>query len=152
MLRSRIVRFASAGLALATPLAIVVSLSGPASASQPKLVLKIKCTGLTGNEMGNVTLSGCNGNTGGSSTPFTANLLGTGGTITWSNGKTTTIGMTTSKTGTACPAGTDTDVILKSTVTAVTTRSVTIGSKSKIEVCTDGSGNITLPPGKKAKI
>jgi hypothetical protein len=67
------------------------------------------------------------------------------------NGKTTTIGAPTLSTGTNCPAG-DTDEVAKSTVTADTTGSVTVGSKTKVEVCITGSGSISLPAGKKAKI
>lgn len=152
MLRSRIIRFATAGVFVATPLALVVGLSAPASATQAAVTLKIKCTGLSGNITGTVTLSGCNGNTGGGSQPLTATSLATGGTITWLNGKTTTIASPSLSTGTACPAGTPTDEIAKAKVTADTTHSVTVGSNAKIEVCISNSGAITLPPGKKAKI
>jgi len=152
MLRSRIARFATAGLVIATPLSLVIGLSGPASASQPAVVLSIKCSGLSGNISSTVTLSGCNHNSGGGSQPLNAAALATGGTITWLNGKTTKIGAPALSTGTLCPAGTATDEVAKSTVTADTTHSVTVGSKTKVEVCIDSSGNITLPPGKKAKI
>jgi hypothetical protein len=115
-------------------------------------VAKIKCSGLTGNISSTVTLSGCNGNSGGGSQPLNATSLATGGTITWLNGKTTTIGVPALSTGTACPTGTPTDEIAKAKVTADTTGSVTVGSTAKIEVCIASSGAITLPPGKKAKI
>jgi hypothetical protein len=151
MLRNRIVRFATAGVFVATPFALALGFSGPASATQPA-VLKIKCTGLSGNISSTVTLSGCSGNTGGGSQPIVATALATGGTITWLNGKTTTIAAPTLSTGTNCPSGTPTDEKAKAKVTADTTGSATVGSKAKIEVCISTTGAITLPPGKKAKI
>ncbi len=150
MMGSRIVRFTTAGLVLAIPLGLVVGLSGPASATQPA-VLSVKCTGLTGNTSTTVTLTGCSGNTGGSSTALSVATLTTGGPITWTNGKKTTIAAPVHLSGTNCPTGT-TDIIAKAKVTADTTHSVTVGSKAKIEVCVDSSGNLSLPPGKKAKI
>jgi len=151
MMRSKIVRFGTAGLFLAAPFALVVGLSGPASATQPAVTLKIKCTSLSGNVNTTVTLSGCNGNSGGGSTPIMSSALQSGGTITWLNGKTTTIAAPALTPGTNCPAG-DTDLVAKAMVTADTTGSVTVGSKTKVEVCYNSSGTASLPPGKKAKI
>jgi len=112
----------------------------------------IKCTNLSGNESSTATLSGCTGNTGGSSMPIAVTTLTSGGTITWSNGKATTVGAPTSGSGTLCPTGSAEDDVLKGTVTADTTGSVTVPSKYNIELCIDPSGNFSLPPGKKAKI
>ncbi len=77
--------------------------------------------------------------------------LATGGTITWVNGKKTKISAPVLSSGTNCPLG-DTDAVAKGTVKNDTTGSATVGSQYKIEVCVDGSGNVSLPPGKKAKI
>jgi hypothetical protein len=52
----------------------------------------IACTTITGNVANTLVVSGCTGgNTGGSSTAFNATALGTGGTIPWSSGGSTTI-------------------------------------------------------------
>ncbi len=144
-------RLLMAAVVLAIPIsALTLSLSGPASASQPQ-VLKIKCTGLTGNTSSTVMLTGCNGNTGGSSMPLPVATLAGGGAITWTNGQSTTISTPAISAGTHCPVG-DTDVVAKAKVTADTTGSATVGGKAKIEVCIDSAGNVSLPPGKKAKI
>jgi hypothetical protein len=118
----------------------VTGLAGSASAT----TLKIKCATLSGTLSTTATVSGCSGNTGGASQPIAITSLLGGGTITWVNGKTTTISAPTISSGTLCPVG-DTDDIAKGTVSADTTHSVTVGSAYKIEVCLDGNDNLSFP-------
>jgi hypothetical protein len=66
----------------------VVGISGTAGAGTGK----IECTTITGNLSSTIVVSGCTGgNTGGTSEPFNALDLATGGTIPWTSGSTTTI-------------------------------------------------------------
>jgi hypothetical protein len=56
----------------------------------------ITCTTISGSATTTVTISGCTGgNTGGKSQPLNGTALGTGGTITWVSGSTTTLGKPT---------------------------------------------------------
>ncbi len=150
MLRSHMFRMSVAAVAATASLG-AVAVTGMASSASASTGLKVKCTTLTGNDTSTATLTGCNGNTGGATMPIAITSLITGGTITWANSLTTTIGAPTITTGILCPVG-DSDDVAKGTVTADTTGSVTVGGKYKIEICIDGSGNLSLPPGKKAKI
>jgi hypothetical protein len=145
LLRVRTIRILSAvAVAVAATLG-VVTFVGPASAAG----LKIKCTHLTGNLNGTLTLSGCNGNTGGSSMPLPAfQFLGGGGTITWLNGKLTTVTLAatgeteTDPAGGSCPAGSS-EIQSKGTVTADDTGSAPVGGVAKGEVC-DTANNLVL--------
>jgi hypothetical protein len=156
MLKSRYRRFAAAMLASASLAGMFAITAGPASAA----FVGIKCTGLTGTVSGTIQATGCNGNTGGSSVPQSTSSLISGGVVHWVNGKTTTIGAaTTSSTETdsdappkaPCPAGTS-ETSAKGSVTADTTGSAPVPGTYKVEVCVDGSGNITIEPGSKLKI
>jgi len=156
MLKSRYRRFAVAVLASASLAGVFAITAGPASAT----FVGIKCTGLTGTVSGTIKATGCNGNTGGSSVPQSTSSLISGGVVHWVNGKTTTIGAaTTSSTETdsdappkaPCPAGTS-QTSAKGSVTADTTGSAPVPGTYKVEVCVDGSGNITIEPGSKLKI
>jgi hypothetical protein len=127
--------------------------AGPASAVPPKIV----CKALSGAINGNITLSQCSGNTGGSSMPFLATSLATGGTIPWTNGKTTTITLTSSGNETdadaACPAAEPTEFEAKGSVTADTTGSAPVGGVAKGEACVNSSTNaIVIEPGSKLKL
>lgn len=134
--------------ALALPSSIAtVAFSAPAGASG----VTTKCTTITGPVTGNITISGCKGgSTGGSSQPFAAASLATGGTITWSNGNTTTVGtakVTSSKKLTKkCVAKYGTgasEFTAKGTVTAQSgTGDSPIPGKFSGEVCEDSSGNL----------
>jgi hypothetical protein len=125
-----------------------VGLAGPASAA----TLSIKCKALSGNDTSTTTLSLCSGNTGGSSKPLPAATLAAGGVIKWVNGLKTKLSAPTLTAGSLCPAGTSIDDVATGTVLSDTTHSVTLHSAYKLEVCVDGSGNVTLAPGTKAKI
>jgi hypothetical protein len=79
--------------------------------------------------------------------------LATGGTITWANGKTTTVTLSISTTETdatevkVCPAGT-TEYEETGFVTADTTGSAPVGRAAKGEVCiSDASANTRLELG-----
>jgi hypothetical protein len=105
--------------------------------------------------MTTMTLSGCTGNTGGASLPITPALtfLSAGGTITWVNGKTTTVTMAstgnetdTDPAGGSCPAGSS-EIESKGQVTADNTGSAPVGGVAKGEVCEDlSTTNLTLEP------
>lgn len=152
MFRSRLCRMSLAAAAATASIgaAAVTAAAGSASASSAA-ALSVKCTTLTGNSGTTVMLSGCSGNTGGASKALPITALVSGGTIKWKNLKTTKVGAPAITPGTLCPAG-DTDDIAKSKILADTTHSVTVGSTTNIEVCIDGSGNLSLAPGTKAKI
>jgi hypothetical protein len=124
---------------------------GTASAA----VSKITCTRLKGSITTSITLSGCSGNTGGSSTPLDSAVLATGGTITWVNGKTTTVTMTVGHTETdptetrSCPA-TSSEFESRGTVTADTTGSAPVGGVAKSEECYNGV--LSFEPGTALKL
>ena len=153
MLRTRIARFAVAGALTVVPIAAAVGVAaGPASASNGTFV-GIKCHKLTGTISTTITLSVCNGNTGGASTALPATSLATGGTITWANSLTTTVGAPTitTITGTAktCTAAQTEDKAVGSGANGVqadTTGSAPVGSTWSAFVCVTSSGKITLAP------
>jgi hypothetical protein len=130
----------------------VVGISGAFASPAFASFTGIKCTTLSGNIASTVTLSGCNGNTGGSSQPLLATSLASGGTITWSNTQTTTVTLTVSSpTGGTCPAHTTLEEA-KGKSTADTTGSAPVGGKVKVFVCLTSAGALSLEPGHVAKI
>jgi hypothetical protein len=148
---SRSVRLGVAVLSIAASLAAIGTLgrSAPASASS----LKIKCTGLSGNAESTVSLSGCTGDTGGSSTTLNAITLYEGGTIYWANGKHTRVSfsLTPGSQG-SCPAGT-TEYNGVGTVIGDSTGSAPVDGSASAEGCiNDSSYAITLEPGTKLKL
>ena len=147
---SRVARLSfSAAVALALPIGGAVALTaGPAGAGKTKTITCTKATGSTGT--GKIKLKKCDGNTGTKSTNLSIALLGSGGTVTWVNGKTTTFGAPTLSTGTNCSAtaGAGGDELFSGTVTADTTLSAKpIPGVYSGEICIDGSGNFSMPPG-----
>ena len=145
MRTSRLARVLTSALLAGTALA---ALSGPASAATPG----IACKKLTGTITGTVTLASCTGNTGGASKPLPAATLASGGTITWQNGKTTTVTLkVTQGPGTKCAAG-STEYDAKGKTTKDTTGSALIGGKVKANVCVSAAGAVSLLPGSKATI
>jgi hypothetical protein len=157
MRNSRIGRMSAVAVAGLVSIAGVVTFALPAQAA----FVGIKCKTLTGTTTTTVTLSSCSGNTGGSSIPLSVASLGTGGTITWTNGKTTTLGTPTISAETdaskdalkgSCPAGT-TETEAKGAVTADTTGSAPVPGKYSLEVCVNGTTNaITNEKGSVVKI
>ncbi len=153
MMGSRFARLTfSAAVALALPIGGAVILdASPASAT----FVGIKCTTLTGSASGNVTITGCSGNTGGASTTMPTSTLLAGGTVTWVNTDTTVIGSptVTSVTGSAktCTAS-QTEIKATGAVTADTTGSAPVPGTYKIFVCVNSKGKISDAPGKKVKI
>jgi hypothetical protein len=143
VLKNRIMMGAVAATAIAVPIAGLAA-SGPASAAKTKT---ISCTKISGSSTGNVQLKSCTGNTGGSSKKFPGTTLEAGGTITWTNGKTTTFSAATLGSGTKCKAG-DTDVTATGTVTGDTTKSAKpIPGVYSGEVCVNAAGKISAAPG-----
>lgn len=153
MFESRFSRMLAVGVLAGSAALATVPLAGSAFASTPG----IKCKQVTGNIADNITLSRCSGNTGGASQAIPVALLsGGGGTITWLNGKTTTVTVKVAvgvenDTGELqdCPV-TSLEAEVKGRVTADTTGSLTVGTKLKTEACVDNNtGEITLEPGTK---
>jgi hypothetical protein len=150
MLRSRSIRAAAAAVAATASLGTlaVAGLAAPSYASGSQ----IKCTTVAGNANSTITLSGCTGNTGGSSKPIPAGSFISGGKIKWVNGTSTTVTIASSSTETdttetaVCPAGTS-EVEAKGKVTADTTGSAPVGGAAKGEVCVDPNLNVSNEPG-----
>jgi hypothetical protein len=136
-------------VAVAPLIAVGTYSVSPASASG---FIGIKCFALTGTLTSNVTLAGCNGHTGTASMAFSPTILLAGGTITWSNNKTTTINVTVSSGAKAggCP-NSETAFTSKGTTTADTTGSAPVGGKVKIQWCLNEQ-TITTAQGTLAKI
>jgi hypothetical protein len=157
MRKSRIGRLSAAAVTGFVTIAGVVTFASPAWAT----FVGIKCSSVSGSSAtgGTVTLSGCNGNTGGASQAEPVSTLLTGGTITWLNGKTTTFGTPTisstetdSDVGGTCPAGTS-EVQVTGNVTADTTGSAPVPGKYKMEICANSTTMaFKNEPGSKAKI
>jgi hypothetical protein len=143
---------ATAVLAVATLGAFALAPPADAAGGQ------IKCTAVTGTITSGLMLGGCSGNTGGGANFVAPGVFQVGGTITWVNGKTTTLSMTfrereTDPTETlSCPART---IELESvgTVTADTTGSAPVGGAAKSEMCIrNRTGAVTLEPGTAIKL
>jgi hypothetical protein len=143
MFPSRLGRIVASGVLAG---ATFLTFTGPANAT----VTGIKCRRMTGNISSTVTLKRCTGNTGTASKPLPAASLASGGTITWKNGKTTTVSLTVTQGSAAnCAAG-DSEYNATGTVTKDTTKSVKIGGKVKASVCVAPTGAISLVPGTRA--
>jgi hypothetical protein len=129
------------------------SLRSPAGA---ETTLKIKCTSVTATVGlgGNLTLSGCSGNTGGSGSFVPLSSIG----INWANGKTTGAQVTGTISADSdfdphgiCPAGTEEEEV-KGTVTSDTTGSAPVGGLAFFELCVSTTTNNTSnEPGSAAK-
>lgn len=131
----RLKRITVASVMAVAPLVAVGTFAASPASAATKFV-GIKCLEISGTLTTNVTLNVCNGHTGTSSKPFSASVLLAGGTITWSNGKTTTINATASeggKTG-GCLSG-SVEMTTSGTTTADTTGSAPVGGKVKMQWC-----------------
>jgi hypothetical protein len=159
VLHSRSVRLWAATAVAASALAATVNFAGPAASA----AVTIKCSAFVADTVQtNADLGGCNGNTGGSGTfPFSAFSAGGSGTITWANGKMTSIGSITTSAerpgemekpppGGPCPAD-STETEVKGKVTSDTTGSAAVGGVVKAELCMDFRESFHLEPGTKAK-
>jgi hypothetical protein len=155
LLRFRVARLLTAATIVGAATVGAISFAGPTNAA----VGTIKCTTLTGNLTTTVTLSGCNGNTGGASMPIPATNLATGGAIPWVNGQTTTVTLTPNigvesdadLLGSCSSSATEVEVT--GTVTADTTGSAIVGGKVKVEACLNNTTqNIKLEPGTALKL
>ena len=153
MLGSRRVGAISAAALVGATTVLALSSGGPASAAGSQ----IKCTSLTGTITTTIKLSGCTGNTGGASANLPSSVLATGGTITWVNGKTTTLTMSLGHTETdpaeikSCPPGSS-EFETKGTVTADTTGSALVGGVAKSEECGASGGVLSFEPGTALKL
>ena len=122
--------------------------SASGAAVKPDPFTGVKCTTLTGNVNSTATLSGCNGNTGGSSMALAGAAFASGGTITWTNSLTTTLNAPTVANGTfTCPKHYK-PYKASGTVAADTTGSVPVGSTYKINVCLDSKSGALTNSGK----
>jgi hypothetical protein len=129
-------------------------LAPPASAAGTT----IKCTAVSGNIRSGIILGGCSGNTGGGANFVIPGVFFNGGTITWANGKTTTLTMSFTETTEhdptetlRCPTG-STELESTGTVTADTTGSAAVGGAAKSELCFPKSGSVTFEPGTVLKL
>ncbi len=150
MLHSRLARCAVAGALTLGPIVAVVG----TGASPAFAFAGIKCHVLTGNISTTVTLSSCNGNTGGGTIAEPTSTLISGGTITWLNSDTTTFGTPTltaiaqsSSTYTCLKNSSTSEESATGPVTADTTGSAPVPGTYKLSVCINSkSGAITLAP------
>jgi hypothetical protein len=154
----RLIISAAALAALATPASLFVT--APAGATVPKSLV---CTKVSGNAGSKVTISGCNVPTADKLTYASASApkglaLATGGTVTWSSSKKTTIFKITKTAtgGTACKN-------VKGTGEVVATGSVTGGTAAKavtstgqlvsVSICLNTTtAAISIAPGTTAKL
>jgi len=120
-----------------------VSLSSPASAAAASSA--VSCKKLTGNISGNITISKCKPKSKtNKSASAPATSLASGGTITWaSSGQTTTVSLTVTQEGTACPKG-DTEYVVSGSVTGGSSTYTKSGDAVAGEACLTGSGNLSL--------
>jgi hypothetical protein len=112
----------------------------------------IACTTITGTATGTITVSGCTGgDTGGSSVALPATALAIGGTISWTSGSSTTIGVPTLSATSAskCPgyvkkaATNPTAEKFTAAVTTDTGDGLKIPGSAKGAVCIGAGGSIT---------
>jgi hypothetical protein len=152
---SRIARIScAAAVAFALPIGGAVALSaGPAGAA----FVGITCTALSGGSA-TITVSHCNGNTGGAWRTFsTFTFIGAGGTIPWVNGLTTDVGASTGTlitTGATRPISSTKSEDKETGLTlGDTTGSAPVGGKYTVFVCiTHATGAVSRAPSKKVKI
>ena len=132
---------------LTIPLSVVTVAFGSPAWAKTKAEKSITCKKFSGTISGTVTASGCNGNTGGGSQTIAATALATGGTVQWSNGKTTTIGAPTlgSVTNKKCKATGDSAESVSAPVMADTTGLTTLGTLTT-QVCISGTSISALKP------
>jgi hypothetical protein len=121
---------------------LTIVFAGPASA-KTKVEKSITCRSFSGTVSGTITMSGCNGNTGGSSAPLNATSLATGGKISWTNGDSTTIASPTlgSVKSSKCKASGDLAESVSAAVKADTTGLSSLGTLTT-QVCV-ANGNVT---------
>jgi hypothetical protein len=151
---TRIARFAVAGALTVLPLAATVGFAAGSASASPATFVGIKCKVLTGTSSTTVTLSGCNGNTGGASMAEPVSTLTSGGTVTWVNSQTTTFGSPTltsiaqtSTLYTCKKTAAYSEIKATGPVTADTTGSAPLPGNYTIWVCLNSTtGAVTLAP------
>jgi hypothetical protein len=141
--------------ALATPASLfVVGGSTVAGAATPKSLV---CTGLSGNAKSTVTISKCAVPTADktlyASASAKASALLTGGTITWTSSKKTTIFKIKVTSTTGCAAGDKSELATGSVTGGTAASAVTsVGQKVSLKVCVSSTDAITLFPHTTASI
>lgn len=130
--------------ALALPISGALAAMGGPAAAAAKAEKSITCKVFAGTVSGTITLSKCNGNTGGSSQALSSGALASGGTLVWTNSKQTVIGtpVLSGITSKKCKATGDSALSVSIPVTSDTTGLTSLGTLTT-QVCIDGSGNIT---------
>ncbi|MFZ0665802.1 MAG: hypothetical protein WAM97_08595 [Acidimicrobiales bacterium] len=129
----------------------VVAAAGTAFAAKPAGT-SVKCKNITGTITGNVSVTKCNdkANTGGSGSAPASSLISGSGKITWNGTGTTKLdNVVPTQAGTACPSG-STEYMVTGDVkggTGAAKTSIPKGWTFTVNVCVDGSGNITMAPG-----
>jgi hypothetical protein len=155
----RLVLSAAALAALATPASLfVVGGSSPAGATTPASLV---CTKVSGSAGGKVTISGCNVPTADKGSYASASApkglsLDTGGTITWSTSKKTTIFSITSalQEGSACKHVANTgEVVATGKVTGGTAAVTKKNQVVSVSICLNKTtAAISIAPGTTAKL
>jgi len=148
--RYRRVLMSTAAVMLGASIVGTLVVEIPAQAATPAKTkfVGIKCTSLTGNAAGTATFNGCSGNTGGASKPIAGSSFASGGTVTWDNSDTTTLGTPSLGAGTfTCPAGA-TAYKVSGSVTADTTGSAPVPGTYKFNLCYNGSTGALSTVGK----
>ena len=158
----RLIISVAALAALATPASLFV-IGGTAPAGATTVPKSLTCTKITGNAGGKVTISGCNVPTADKKTYASASApkglaLASGGTLTWSTSKKTTVFKITStvQSGTACAK-------VKNTGEVQASGHVTGGSAPKaissanqavsVKICLNKTtAAISIAPGTTAKL
>jgi hypothetical protein len=132
--------------------ASMVAFSGSAFAAKPA-ASSVKCKNISGTDAGTVTVSKCGdkANTGGSGTTSATALIGGSGKIKWNGTGTTKVDnvVPTSEGQGSCPTG-STEYSITGQVaggTGEAAKSIPKGWTFTVDICLDGSGNITMAPG-----
>jgi len=146
---------AAALVALATPASLLVVGGSTVAGATPKSLV---CTKVTGSDKSTVTISGCAVPTADKKTYASASgkasSLASGGTITWSSSKKTTVLKLKVTSSTGCPAGDLTEKATGSVTGGTASTAVTSkGQPVSLTVCVNSAtGAISLKPGTKADI
>jgi hypothetical protein len=154
VIKNRIARGTLAAAAVLAPVAGFTALAASPAGAVAKGITCSKLSGSANTTTGatKITLSGCNGNTGGKGTSKGL-VSDTSTTTKWVNGKSTTYSVSATA-GSGCASG-DLTEVESGVVSADTTKSTTVGATVSATVCVAPSATnpaafkLTLLPGTK---